>query len=274
MKLNRVLKVSMRREKRKKIARISLKSSNKIELHHQKIPKERFAALSDDEKYCFLLLGHIHDEISWLQRMAYAASRYEPRGVDVESSAQMMQATFLARLFLGKLFEAKVVLNKGTLLREFIVAYFNPDDHQAGNAKFQEITDAFEKNSWIQTARNKHFLHYPSRSDANEILTNKDIEWEVDVYHGIRSSNTFYPTSDVMANLAWLRLVEPNDPIKGLDMALEILQNIARSTLESLEISIGHFINEKLMDLSDSRPIFLDVPETIENFRLHYFLKI
>jgi hypothetical protein len=40
-----------------------------VKLYHQLMPSEKFNALSVGDRYCFLVLGHIHDEISWLQRM-------------------------------------------------------------------------------------------------------------------------------------------------------------------------------------------------------------
>ncbi len=264
----------MRKQKQKKYANASLKPSRTITLFHQIVPKANFDALSDDDKYCFLLLGHIHDEISWLQRMAYAAAKDGPSGNHVEDSAQMMQTTFLARLFLGKIFEFNVVLEKNNLLKEFLSTHYDPENPAVGKAKVEEIITNFEQNSWIRTARNKHFLHYPSRSDANEILTSPDIAWEVEIYHGKHSSNTFYPTSDVMANLAWFRLVEPNNPIAGLGIALERLQVIARASLDALEVSIGHFINERLVELSNNRQISIKAPETFADFKLHYFLKM
>lgn len=42
------------------------KAYRKITLFHQKISKDKFNALTIEEKYCVLTLGHIHDEISWL----------------------------------------------------------------------------------------------------------------------------------------------------------------------------------------------------------------
>ena len=111
--------------------------SHAITLYHQRVPRDRFDALSPEEKYCFLLLGHVHDEISWLQRMAYAASRQKPRESEVECSASMMQAMFMARLFLGKLFEIHVALDKSKPLQEFIALYFKPDDSSAGEEKVQ-----------------------------------------------------------------------------------------------------------------------------------------
>lgn len=267
----------MRITKRKKISIASSKSSHSITLYYQKIPQERFNALNDDEKYSFLVLGHVHDEISWLQRMAYAASRYSysssPKKSDLETSAQTMQATFLTRLLFGKLREFEVLLDDSTILKDFIKQYFNPEDRSCGEMQIKAIAEAFEKNSWIRTARNKHFLHYPRRNDIEEILNGGIVNWEVKVFHGKKSANTFYPTSDAMANLAWFRLVCPDDPMKGLDIALSELGNIAQLSLKALEISIGHFINEKLMQFSDNQEVSLTVSETIDSLRLPYFVK-
>lgn len=244
----------------------------KIVLFHQKIPSEKFKALTTEDKYCFLTLGHIHDEISWLQRMSYISSKSaDINGNKLKNTGNLMQAIFLARLLLAKLFEFNVLMENQALIPEFIKTYFNPEIADEGAKRLQTITESFTSEDWIRTARNKHFLHYPKINDVRGTIENPDIVWEVEIIHGKKSSNTFYPTSDVMANYAWFELANPKNPMKGFDEALGTIKELALLTLNTLEQSLGYFTDEKLQKLSDNTKINL-LAESIYDSRLNYFL--
>jgi hypothetical protein len=150
--------------------------------------------------------------------------------------------------------------------------YFNPKDKSEGTAKIESILEHHKKKEWIRTARNKHFLHYPNQSDVDELLNDPQLEWDVTVVHGKKSSNTLYPASDVMANYAWFKLANTNKPMEGFDEALETILVLARETLNTLEQSIGFFIEERLINLSDNEEVTMHVSESIHDVRLSYFM--
>lgn len=238
------------------------------------LPRSKFDALPETARYCFLLLGHVHDEISWLQRMAYAASRAKIRKSAIEKSGKMMQATFLCRLLLGKLFEfRKVMIAQNSPIQQFITDYFEPADRAAGAAKVAAIQEFYRTEKWIRVARNKHFLHYPTIEDVSDTLNDPMIEWHPEVVHGEHSANTLYLTSDVMANYAWFRLANPDNPMQGFDEALNTLRELAQLTLSAIEQSLGHFIDVNLMALSDHKKISLPVSQTLNDVDLNYFVK-
>lgn len=250
-------------------------SAGSITLCHQLIPKAKFDALSEVDRYCILLLGHIHDELSWLQRMAYVASLSGTRGNSLQRSGNMMQATFLTRLLLGKLFEFKTVMGKSNSdISQFIAKNFRPGDMPAGQAKVKELCDYYKKENWIQTARNAHFLHYPTLRQMRDTLNDPNIDLQVEIAHGKKSSNAFYPSSDGLANYAWFRLVNPSQPMKGFDEALKVTIKLARLTLSILEESIGNFVDSHLLPLSDHTVVKIPVKQTIHEMRLDYFVKV
>lgn len=244
----------------------------KITLFQQKIPSEKFKALTTEEKYCFLTLGHIHDEISWLQRMSFISSKSaDINGNEIKSTGNLMQAIFLARLLLAKLFEFNILMENQSLVPDFIKTYFNPKVANEGSERLKTILELFASEGWIRAARNKHFLHYPKINDVKETIENPDMEWEVEIIHGKKSSNTFYPTSDVMANYAWFKLANPENPMQGFDEALTTIRKLALLTTDTLEKSLGYFTDQKLQKLSDNKKINL-LAESIYDSRLNYFL--
>jgi hypothetical protein len=243
----------------------------KITLFHQKISSYKFDELTTEEKYCFLTLGHIHNEISWLQRMSYISSKSDDiNSNQIKSTGNLMQAIFLAKLLLAKLFEFNILMESQTLIPEFIKTYFNPKNSE-GTEKLEAIVKLFSSEEWIRAARNKHFLHYPKLNDVRGTIESPDIVWDLEVIHGKNSSNTFYPTSDVMANYAWYALANPRNPMQGFSEALTTIRELALLTLNTLEQSLGYFTDSKLQDLSDHKKINL-FAESIHDSRLNYFL--
>ena len=183
----------------------------------------------------------------------------------------MMQTTFLVRLMIGKLHEFNNIL--GDPIRGFITRYFDPQSEAVGQATVEQIREVHSIEKWISPARNKHFLHYPKFNDVGDTLLGAEIEWHVEIAHGAKSGNTFYPTSDVLANYAWFRLANPDDPMQGFDDALMASLNLARLTLDAIERSIANFVNIRLMDLGDNKKVELPVAQNINDVRLDYFLK-
>lgn len=264
----------MKQKKRRHFnnARGGRSTSSPITLFIQRVPQERFDALSEQDRYCLLLLGHVHDELSWLQRTAYACAQRGGRGNGLEQQADMMQTTLLLRLLLGKLFEFKQVMEseRGTI-QPFIIANYRPDDQGAGAERVETIFKSYADEAWLRIARNKHFLHYPTLADVRTTLGDANVQWELEIAHGAKSSNTFYPTSDAFANYAWIRRVNPDEPMKGLDEALDVLTKLAKLTMGTLEESIGHFVDANLMRLSDNEPLTMFAP-SIRDLRLSYFI--
>lgn len=244
-----------------------------ITLYRQRIPKEKFDSLSEVDRYCFLLLGHVHDEISWLQRMALIASQSGLSDDAAQQSGDMMQMTFLARLLLGKLFEFKRVLSTDSSpLPQFIASSFDPEDEKVGRSRVDEILAYYRKEKWIRVARNKHFLHYPDFTDVIDTIKDPEIDWQVDIYHGKKSANTLFPTSDVMANYAWFRLANPKSPMEGFTEALDTIRELAKLTLGTLEYTLANFVDRRLLDLSDNEEIKLTVRDNLKDLRLSYFI--
>jgi len=137
-------------------------------------------------------------------------------------------------------------------LSTFIIENWRPHDIAAGKAQRKALVDEFDAEGWLRIARNKHFLHYPTLGDMEDTLRDPDIHWHVEIAHGKKSSNTFYPASDVFANYAWFRRVNGSEPMKGLREALDVLRRVAGLTLATLEQSIGYFVDRKLVSLGEN----------------------
>jgi len=249
------------------------RSGGTITLFRQDIPVAKFTALSIQDRYCLLLMGHIHDELSWLQRMAYIASRSEPGSSREANSANMMQALLVSRLFLGKLHEFYVVFRDVPALRLFVEAHYSTTPG-AGAVKVADIEASFNSHVWLRTARNQSFLHYPTLGQATPTLEDPNVVWDLEIIHGRKTANTMYPTADVFANLHWFKIANPQDAMGGLAGALDAAKGLALLVMQTLEQTIGNFVHRNLQDLSSHEVIRLPVRDSIYDVRIDYFMNV
>lgn len=206
-------------------------------------------------------MGHIQDELSWLQRMTYIASRSEPGSNREKNSASMMQVLLTSRLFLGKLHEFYVVFRDVPVLRLFVEAHYSTIPG-ASTQKVAEIEAAFNSHVWLRTARNQSFLHYPTLGQATPTLEDPNVVWDLEILHGHKTANTLYPTADVFANMHWFKIANPKDGMGGLALALDAAKGLALLVMQTLEQTIGNFVHHNLQDLSSHQVIQLPVSFT------------
>jgi hypothetical protein len=265
----------MRMKTRRRIypTRGGRRPGGRITLFRQDIPAAKFTALAVHDRYCLLLMGHIHDELSWLQRITYIASRSEPGTSREENSANLMQVLLVSRLFLGKLHEFYVVFRDVPALRLFVEAHYSTTPG-AGTQKVGEIEAAFNSHAWLRTARNQSFLHYPTLGQATTTLEDPKVVWDLEVLHGRNTANTMYPTADVFANMHWFKIANPQDAMGGLAGALDAAKGLAALVMQTLEQTIGNFVHQNLQDLSNHEVVRLPVRDSIHDVRINYFMNV
>ncbi len=183
----------------------------------------------------------------------------------------MMQVLFITRMFLGKLNELNVILDGQAVLRNFIVTN-HPGD--TGATVLAELLAMYTENAWLRKARNQSFLHYPTMAQLLPTLNDPNVEWDIQIYHGKKTANTFYPAADVAANLHWFRLANSTNVFDGLTEALGAAKRLAALAMSALEQSIGNFIHLHLRPLNENTTMRLPVRESIFEAKLDYFMSV
>ncbi|MNJ99103.1 hypothetical protein D3C87_168770 [compost metagenome] len=240
---------------------------------HVEVTQERFLELSVEMRYCVLLLSHIQHEISWLQRMMFIASRAPVNPDDeMEKNGTVMQASLVLRLLLGKLNEFRISVNDTPIILTFLQDWCDPDNPAAGAKKVTTLMELFESNHWLRSARNKHFLHYPTLNDVRNTLEDRDFEWRFDMYVANSSMNSLCPTADIMANLAWYKLVDSENAITGLDRAYDSMAKLSRDVIEVLESSLGYFIDRNVSRISEGKTVSMKARVCVNDIKLPFFM--
>jgi len=241
-----------------------------IVLYEQVVSGEIFTSLPAEEQYALLVLGHVVQEISWLQRMLYIARENIAPASEIEKDGDAFQLLFLTRLMLGKLKEFDTLLRDEKKIVDFLVKNLESLSPGNGIAAVESVQAKFLSNSWIAKARNKHFLHYPKFNDVKSALGYVNEHWDYTVYHGEISTLTLYKTSDAFANLAWFDLADGEDPFRGLNNALDALLSIALEALTLIERAIGNQLGGALSREGDTKKINMTV-RSLSQQRFDFF---
>lgn len=263
------------RKGRKRLYKRAVQPARKsvIRLREQAVSGSVFSTLPESDKYALLLLGHVFQEIAWLQRMLYVAQKNTTMGSQIEKDGQVFQLLFLTRMLLGKLKEFDTLLREENRITAFLASNFDSASLIRGTEAVRSIREKFSANAWISTGRNKHFLHYPKFNDMKATLSSMDQHWDYKVYHGEISSLTLYTTSDAVASLAWFNLADQNDPFRGHSDALDTLLDIAREVLALIERAIGHQLSGPLARDGDTKEVTMSV-RPLSDQRFDYFCSL
>ena len=80
-----------------------------MQLHEIQLPKEAFLAIDTRERAFFLAMGRVSNEVMWLKKLFLIGVPNAADGIHIQRY-QFTQALFIARLIVGKLFEARVLI--------------------------------------------------------------------------------------------------------------------------------------------------------------------
>jgi hypothetical protein len=238
-------------------------------------PNAEFRKISVENQYCYYLLSHAVQEISWLQRAAYVAlnSGKSEIGSDESRSAEraacVMQTCLLVRMLLGKTNELRELL-ESEIVRQFVWAWFDSSEPEHGKAALQELMDDFTKNQWLRTARHKHFLHYPKFNDARPTLEDPSFGGEIEVYLAPHTTNNLHSAADAFANLAWFKRVNNEKPFDGFKEAIEAMSALS----VRIETLLSHVVHGFLVGnvAYEKTKITVPVQTTLEAMRMPFFL--
>lgn len=261
----------MKPKQRRKARPIPYRATLKLQRHFAS--NEELRKLKPEDLYCLELAGHIHNELSWLQRATYISSQEKMDRNSPAVAGQVMQTGIILRVLIGKLNEVQVVLEKNKTMRAFLEKWYDIDNKASGVQLLLELEQAFGSNGWIRTGRNKHFSHYPSFNDVAEAMASDGFQVELEIIHAEKMANTVHASADAFFNLAWFRVVDA-DPIAGFGAALETVIELTKRLQGLLHSVTDNFIRANLAIEESSHhttakyaldkfefPFYLDMPE-------------
>lgn len=163
------------------------------------LTKDHLSLFPEKERVFFILLGHLANEISVLTKlMILSENRSE---TEVVRKAYSMQASIIARIIIGKLYESWVLLEmnffKSKLSKQYESKLTN-DGQQA----LRNLKKYFGKKNLIKSIRNNFSFHYPSFDEINKQLKAIPNDTNFQFFLGECNANTnYYMSEEVISNL-------------------------------------------------------------------------
>lgn len=205
-----------------------------ISIHFLSLDREKLHATPLAERKLFFVLGHIANELSFLNRIFFWCAHSEVSDEHVfhreMSSAQALMA---ARLLVGKLSEAMEVIKQHYLSTEVGKIYAN-EMPEPGKRALRELNGYFGRKNIITDIRNNFSFHHPTDliAETSESLPEQE---ELRFYLSMDNSNDLYGASDLVVNYQMLEMIVPNDRKAAFERVIEETSHITRQLIAFIQ---------------------------------------
>lgn len=206
------------------------------------LTKEKLAALPQQERTLFLLLGHAANEITVLKKLIMM-TRKEDVASDILDHVEAGQAIIFIRLLLGKAFEAWLLFAKRVRGDHAIRDKFIPSLSCEGQAAIKALDKIFGKNSSIADVRNRLAFHYADEHDLTEVYFNSleaNEPWEF--YMGLSPENSFYFASELVMSAMAAHFANKSGPTLSSEAALKQLFEVTIEVTRNITFLLNDLI--------------------------------
>jgi hypothetical protein len=222
-------------------------SKQAVEVSLLRIPLSQVIALDPHERYAYYMLGHFFNELNFLRKLLKFAIPTQDDIRPLRQQPEMGQTMFIFRLAAGKLFEAKLALNKEVLsavLRRCFLPLV-PD----ADTRLKEFNRSTEKAKWLAGLRNEHSFHYPPYEQWGAIVKPADDWVDDDIFMSseVHSGNVFYAGSDVLAQHWMFGRMNCDSPREAVDPMINALIDFLGQFTSLVEDILGAFVATRLL---------------------------
>lgn len=220
-------------------------SSRSVEMREVDIPLHAIQGLSSETRYSYYVLGHIFNELIFLQKLIGFSIPKHDDDRHVRRLPEIGQTMFLCRMASSKIWEAILTLRRDPVNGMMRTLIF--PEMEEGSKRFHELGSAINAAPWLKPVRDGIGFHFPTFDKWKEHTTPDD-EWDNDrVYVGEQTGNTYYASADAIAQ-TWMfnqyGAMELKDAVVPLiDQMIDLLKSM-NSLLEDM---LGVFIGKVLL---------------------------
>ncbi len=229
-------------------------TSRSVEIEEIRIPIAKIAALSEQERFTYYMLGHMFNELMCLQKLVAFSMPKHTDHRPARLRPELSQTMLLFRIACSKLWEAIIRLRQPEMTQTMANAILPkmPD----GAQRWKNLEDAVNSASWLKRVRDGIGFHFPEYKNWTPFIT-PNANWVDDViFVGERTGNTFYDASDNLAQ-TWMFEIKSADSVeKNVTPMIDQMIELLRAMNGFLEDSLGVFIAEFILESKgESTPI-------------------
>ncbi|WP_155772614.1 hypothetical protein [Burkholderia vietnamiensis] len=242
------------------------------------LPRDAWHSLAIEDQYSIALLGHVFNETMILQRLAHGCHPHREMPA-VERSGAVCQTTFMTRLLLSKIYEAKERIFRSKEIRRFLTSKcFANMDPGYGERLQKDLSSSISDCKWLKDARNIHGMHYAPLSEWRDTLDSINRTKDpFTFFTGVAMGDVFFETADQIAEMAYYMQSGDGDWKRGLEIMYRDAINITDKLHTFITECIGAFISSyKNNDTSPSRKVKMKLTQKfptqkIEDLKIPYF---
>jgi len=172
-----------------------------MKIYEIKLTKAQFLSLPENERALFFQLGHVFNELSFLNKLLYMVSDLDLEGI--EKKGMTAQSMIVARIFIGKVFESWRMLQK-QLFKSKLMLELEPHLPDEAKNALDELNGYFGKNNLLPTIRNEFSFHYSSKH-IDEVFNTTENEKEFSLILGSTDANTLHDYAEQIVSFGMLQ---------------------------------------------------------------------
>ncbi len=175
-----------------------------MEVFEINITKSQLESLPKEERTLVLQFGHVCNELSFLNKLLLIVSDTETEGL--RNSGMVAQSMIVARIFIGKVFEAWRMLERDFFSSK-LSKEIEPLLPEEGKNNLKQLKQYFGKSNLISIIRNQYSFHYIS-DHMKDILKPFDDKRTFKLIVGPGYANTLHHFSEEIISTSMLSKTE------------------------------------------------------------------
>jgi hypothetical protein len=237
------------------------------------VPNDKFLRMPEAERVLLVQLGHLCNELSFFSKLLLFASDLNAQGV--ERHAMVTQSMIIARIFIGKIFEAWLMIERdffGSRLSKDL----EPAMSQDGKEGLSKLKRYFGQSNLISTIRNTYSFHYSSNKlepTLRALPTDKPLE----IFLGESYSNTLYYFCEEIVSTAMLSASGETESQKALDRIIGELVEVSRYLIDFTGHTMAAIFERHLgksWESFETEDIGVDTPSSLDRIKIPFFIHL
>lgn len=244
-----------------------------MDVYEIKITKAQLQSLPEAERILVLQFGHVCNELSFLNKLLLLVSDTETKGL--EKKAMATQAMIVARLYIGKVFEAWRMIQRdyfGSQLSKTLDAELDEE----GKKSLEALKTYFGRNNLLSSIRNDFSFHYWAEH-LPKTMSAFDDSREFQLILGGAYANTLHKFSEEFVTVAMLEATGGSDAQAAIDRVIGDLVSVGGKMIDFLGHGLAAVFQNRLgKSWEDFEYTIHNIKpkENIETFKVPFFFQL
>ena len=244
-----------------------------MDVYAIKITKSQLQSLPEAERILVLQFGHVCNELSFLNKLLLMVSDTETKGL--EKKAMATQAMIVARLYIGKVFEAWKMIERD-YFRSQLSKTLDTELDEEGKNSLKALKTYFGRNNLLSSIRNDFSFHYWAEH-LPKAMNAFDESHEFQLILGGAYANTLHNFSEEFVTVAMLEASGENEAQAAMDKVIGDLVFVGGKMIDFLGHGLATVFQNRLgksWEDFDYTVQKIEPKENMERFKVPFFFHL